>query len=508
MDSPNQKNKNLSLIQSLEDIEFETVAEDAPVMLWLTNIEGDNIFANSKWKNFVGFSEFEKSGGNAWYESLHPEDRARCVEIFKEAFQTRRHFDMEYRLKRRDGSYRYIHDAGEPYISNDGRFAGFIGSSIDITERKRSEEQLTRSNEEMVQHNQEMRLINKLNSYLQVCRTMDETYPVISLYLSEIFPNCSGSLYLFKENKITVEAVASWGYDDFDSNPVITPDDCWALRQGKPHTARPGEEMLLCKHLDTLPEHGYTCVPIIAQGDMMGMLHLKFNNLVDEEDESHTQRLYESRTRLVNITADNLALSLVSLKLREALKNQSIRDPLTKLFNRRYMEESMEREIARCKRANSMLGILMFDVDHFKQFNDKFGHDAGDLVLVEIANMLESHFRESDVVCRFGGEEFLMIMPDVTQEVLIKRAEELRNSVKVLTLECNGVHLPTISISLGISSMPENGNNSQMLVKAADSALYESKQNGRDQYSVAKPFKMRRESIQPEDTPLIDKKAS
>ena len=420
---------------------------------------------------------------------------------------THRHFEMEYRLKRRDGEYRNIYDSGEPYISNEGRFAGFIGSSTDITERKRSEEQLKRSHADMIQHNREMRLINKLNSYLQVCRTMDETYPLISLYLKEIFPECSGSLYLYKDSRVMVEAASSWGCDDPGSSPVITQDDCWALRQGKAHTAKPGEEMLLCKHLQKLPDYGYTCVPIIAQGEMLGMLHLKYNNFSPNDDEAQITRLHESRTRLVNITADNLALSLVSLKLREALKSQSIRDSLTKLYNRRYMEESLEQAIARCKRSVTNLGIIMLDIDHFKKFNDTYGHDAGDLVLVETARILNENFRESDVICRYGGEEFIIILPDISMDMMIKRADEVRKNIKALKLHYTESLLPAISVSLGLSIMPEHGNNSQTLIKTADAALYKSKNNGRDQYNIATPVKCQRKNNLPVATETITRKA-
>ena len=155
-------------------------------------------------------------------------------------------------------------------------------------------------------------------------------------------------------------------YTPIQQIPVITPDDCWSLRQGKPHVVSDIDHGLVCRHLKNCPEHGYTCVPIIAQGDMVGMIHLQFPKHSENLTQEEINHNIEAKRRLVNMTADNLALALVSLKLREALKIQSIKDPLTKLFNRRYMEETLEREYLRCKRSDELLGILMLDIDHFK----------------------------------------------------------------------------------------------------------------------------------------------
>ena len=324
-----------------------------------------------------------------------------------------------------------------------------------------------------------MNLINQLNSYLQVCRSIDETYPIVSYYSEQIFPDCSGSLYLFNDKKTLVESMALWGDKSVKSADVIDPDDCWSLRQGKEHTALDNDERLRCRHV----EEGvlnYICEPIIAQGEMLGMLHIEFYKI--GEDKEHYM---ESRKRLIKIAADNLALSLVSLKLREALQIQSIRDPMTKLYNRRHMEESLDREILKCARGKQGLGVIMSDVDHFKSFNDQYGHDAGDIVLVEFAKVLMDCFRGSDIVCRYGGEEFIIIMPEAAKEIVVKRAEELCKRVRKLELLYNGKPLPKITASFGVSYMDSIAVDKALLLKAADLALYEAKDSGRDQVIVS-----------------------
>jgi diguanylate cyclase (GGDEF)-like protein/PAS domain S-box-containing protein len=480
-------------------IEFKTLAEDAPVMLWLTNDNGDIIFSNTKWKQFVGSRKVVEGGGNAWYQALHPKDRDKCLKIFRDAFISHERFEMEYRLRRLDGEYRYVLDTGEPYIAADGNFAGFIGSSTDITERKKSEEQLQRSNNEMSQYNIEMRYINKLNSYLQVCRTLKETHPVISHYARKLFPTCSGSLYLFNENRTIVESVVTWGDNTENQIPVITPDDCWSLRQGKNHTVKDVKNGLVCMHLKKSPEYGYTCVPIIAQGEMVGMIHLQFPKVDSNLSEEDIARQHEARYRLINMTADNLALALVSLKLREALKVQSIRDPLTQLYNRRYMEETIEREFSRCTRAETDMGILMTDIDHFKEYNDEHGHDVGDFVLIEFAKLINEKLRKGDIACRFGGEEFILVMPGAPIHVLQNRADIIREELKLLNLKYQGKPLANITVSIGIATYPKHADTPASLIKAADVALYDAKNTGRDKVLTAKEIIIRNKNTNKKD---------
>jgi diguanylate cyclase (GGDEF)-like protein len=175
----------------------------------------------------------------------------------------------------------------------------------------------------------------------------------------------------------------------------------------------------------------------------------------------------------------------VSLKLREALQSQSVRDPLTKLFNRRYMEESLDREIHKAARSKHGLGVIMFDVDHFKKFNDEYGHDAGDIVLLEFANLLTTNLRVSDISCRYGGEEFLIIMPETTKDIVIKRAESLRVQVSEKEVLYNGRPLPKITASFGIAYIESTFVEKSRLIKAADLALYDAKKSGRNQVVVS-----------------------
>jgi diguanylate cyclase (GGDEF)-like protein len=198
-------------------------------------------------------------------------------------------------------------------------------------------------------------------------------------------------------------------------------------------------------------------------------------------------RLTEAKQKLAVTVAEHLTLAISNLKLRETLKHESIHDSLTGLFNRRYMEESLKREIYRARRQGQPVGVIMIDIDHFKQFNDSFGHEAGDRVLQELASFLQSNIRSSDIACRYGGEELLLILPDADLAVTRQRAEHLREGVKHLQVVYHHQTLDTITISLGVACFPQQGLTGETVIQTADRALYQAKRLGRDRVAVADP---------------------
>ena len=195
--------------------------------------------------------------------------------------------------------------------------------------------------------------------------------------------------------------------------------------------------------------------------------------------------LQQAVLALANMFAEQVALSLANIRLREALRSQSIRDPLTSLYNRRYLEEMMDRETRRAIRADSGLGVLMLDLDHFKRFNDTFGHDAGDAVLRETASFLSKSVRAEDIVCRFGGEEFMILLPGADLATTEARAERIRSRLRDVTVVYEGQSLGIITVSIGVAEAPQHGTSPQALIAAADAALYRAKREGRDRVVIA-----------------------
>jgi diguanylate cyclase (GGDEF)-like protein len=190
------------------------------------------------------------------------------------------------------------------------------------------------------------------------------------------------------------------------------------------------------------------------------------------------------RERL-GILGEQIALAVANLRLRETLRNQSIRDPLTTLFNRRYAEETLHRELMRCERANANLSIALLDVDHFKKFNDTYGHETGDEVLKEIARFLQFQTRGGDVASRLGGEELMVILPGANAEDAVKKAETLRGGIRELKVRSQGKTIGPVTVSIGVASFGAHGRTGEELLRSADAALYRAKREGRDRVMVA-----------------------
>jgi diguanylate cyclase (GGDEF)-like protein len=223
----------------------------------------------------------------------------------------------------------------------------------------------------------------------------------------------------------------------------------------------------------------------VALGDTLGVLHIQYNLSESSRGAEAFESLQESQQRLAAAVGGRVALSLASLLLRETLRTQSIRDPLTGLYNRRFMEHALDRELQRAKRKNHSLVVVFLDLDHFKRFNDTHGHEAGDTVLRSMARLFEKHFRGDDVVCRYGGEEFAFILPESSSKDAARRVEDLRQVAKSHEITYKEQVLDVVTFSVGIAGYPENGLAAEELLRTADSCLYESKANGRDCVTVA-----------------------
>ena len=355
----------------------------------------------------------------------------------------------------------------------------------EVAERKQMEAALQAANlslqevlAQVKERNRAMTLANEMADMLQACQTSEEAYKTIGLFMPSFFPNDAGALYMFNDSRNHFEAVASWGQDR-PALSIFAPDECWSVRRGRLHLVENPQEALHCRHVAQNVPGGYLCIPLIAQGETLGVFHVKFGPQAEAQEDS----LAAARNQLAQTVAEDMALALANLRLRENLRSQAIRDPLTGLFNRRYLEETMEREINRVKRQKTSLGVIMMDLDHFKQYNDKFGHSAGDELLSALGILLKSQIRGEDIACRYGGEEFLLILPGASMEIALERAESLRQALKDIHQHHQGLK-PT-TLSLGVAVYPDHGDNGLEIIKAADAALYRAKQAGRDRVMAA-----------------------
>ena len=425
---------------------FQTMVEGLPEIIWTADPNGADDYFNRKCFDYTGLT-LEQMQGTGWTVIVHPDDQAVCLAKWETALRTGDPYDVEYRLRARDGTFRWFLCRGKPIRNSGGEIVKWFGTCTDIENQKQNqqvlEEQIlertvqladtnTRLQEEMVekdfarseldQQNERMMgelkqrseratMLAKMGELLQSCISRDEVFAAALGYAPKIFPTAPGAMALLDASRNLTEVIGSWSDCQLPAL-VFEPASCWALRTGQPHLVLAGDSTAPCAHVQGV-KNTYLCTPILAQGEALGMVHFQ---ATDE-----APKLDASQLSFKTTFAAQVGLSIANIRLREALRTQSVRDPLTGLYNRRYLEETLEREVRRAARAAQSLGFLMIDLDHFKNFNDTYGHDAGDAVLRETALFLAKGIRAEDFVCRFGGEEFVVILPTADLEVVAVR---------------------------------------------------------------------------------------
>jgi diguanylate cyclase (GGDEF)-like protein len=250
------------------------------------------------------------------------------------------------------------------------------------------------------------------------------------------------------------------------------------MRRGRIFIRYSSDASPACVHFgNEIPDESL-CLPLMGQNEIIGMLCLQISK---SEEKYFTQDVQN----LAIACADSIALAIANLRLRDRLRNQTIRDPLTGIFNRRFMEETLEREIHRAGRNQEPLCVIMFEIDDFKQYNNTFGHDAGDYVLKKVTDTMRSRLRRSDFPCRYGGDEFTLLLPNTTLEDGAQRAEELRKAVEALALSFNNQALGQVTVRMGVAIYPKHGETGESVLKVADDASYRARAIGKNCVVVA-----------------------
>ncbi|MBO9411272.1 MULTISPECIES: diguanylate cyclase [unclassified Ruegeria] len=321
----------------------------------------------------------------------------------------------------------------------------------------------------------EVRLLGELNEWLQSSRSLDELFDMVSRFMTHILPEAEGSVYVYSNSRDVLDGCASWNGGTHKSH--IHPEGCWGLRRGRTYEFGASEIDFVCEHAEPHDGRPYFCFPILAHGETVGLLHLRAL-------EGRDTCFHKSR-KLAQLCAEQISMAIANVRMRDQLHDQSVRDPLTGLFNRRHMTETLRKSISRSQQTGAPLSLIAVDVDHFKKFNDTHGHDAGDMVLRAVGSALEQGCDRDEIACRIGGEEFMLILPDNTPEDAMTRAEQLRQAVEGITVRYGEKSLPRITISVGVANYPAHGTMPQDLMRSADDALYEAKDKGRNQVQVA-----------------------
>ncbi|MGH8728298.1 MAG: sensor domain-containing diguanylate cyclase [Burkholderiales bacterium] len=481
-DPSERKRAESEIKRAHERLDLALKASNLALFEW--NIATGEVYLSEEWSRIVGAKNAPTHTTFAALESLvHPEDKPMLSERIAAALKgTYPYYETEHRIETPAHEWKWIHSIGK-IIERDGRGRALrmIGTNEDISERKRTEQELIQAHKQLIvsvqeleQRNRENLFLSELNNVLQSCTTLGEAFEPIVKTGAQLFPHDDGVLYFAGGSHNQVEAAAFWG------NPIVLeksrgPVECWSLRRGRLHRVDNPATGHLCGHV--LPESAkpYICIPLVAQNTMLGFIHLS-------RRETSSPPFEEKSARLAGALAEQVSLALTNLRLRETLRHESHHDPLTGLYNRRYLENAAHYELSRVKRKkNGVLSAVILDIDHFKQYNDKFGHAAGDVALQAVGALLRAKSRDYDVPCRYGGEEFVIILPDTSVESALKWAEKFRQSVAEFGLKHEGRLLDSITVSMGVAGYPEHANNEKELLKAADQALYAAKANGRNQ---------------------------
>ncbi|MHB8845704.1 MAG: sensor domain-containing diguanylate cyclase [Nitrospirota bacterium] len=336
---------------------------------------------------------------------------------------------------------------------------------------------------DLEQRNQELERLRGLGTLLQSCLTVEETHTVIARTVPKLFYAESGAVYLFTSQHPSSAPVAAWG--DLIPSGTLTPSTAgWELVQERSYADDGRSFPVLCPDGEQPNKDTCLCAPMVGQQETLGLLYIQLSASLSNQNESARQRLIECKRQLAVTTAETIALYLTNIKQREKLYRQSIHDPLTGLLNRRPMHEFLEREVLRATRKMRPLGIIMADVDHFKVINDTCGHEAGDAVLRGIGLFFQKHIRGWDFACRYGGDEFLLVLTEASLEHVKQRAEQFCREAGLLEIHYRGRLLDPITLSLGVAVYPEHGKTVQELLLSADASLYQAKAAGRNRIAA------------------------
>ncbi|HAT7922563.1 TPA: diguanylate cyclase [Legionella pneumophila] len=404
-----------------------------------------------------------------------PENKKKLVQTWKESLQR----DEETKnIEVNTEQEKTIYEMTSKLIQNgDNEIKGVVHSVRNITKRVQEHTELQESYEKLAngmkklqEKNEQITLLVEMSDIMLACGSQEELSDVMAKYSQRLLQFSSGYLFIMHPSKNYLEKAASWGNPQ-PHDLTFTPEQCWAIRLGRIHYAGSSRIELMCSHtmFAEQPELSVLCVPLMAQNDIYGLLYLEVGLKFDEN-----QQL------LITAFAELTALALANVRLRENLRYQSIRDPLTGLYNRRYLEDFLFKQLHQAERTKASFAILMLDLDHFKKINDTFGHDAGDLVLKELGQILNSDIRLGDIAARYGGEEFVLLLYDIDAQAAKMKAENLRSAISNLQVKYGAQPVGQITASIGISVYPDDAKSPAEVIEAADKALYQAKNKGRN----------------------------
>jgi diguanylate cyclase (GGDEF)-like protein/PAS domain S-box-containing protein len=459
---------------------YRELFENAQDMIYTFDLAGKIMSVNKAAERILGYSRAEALQMR-FSQFVAPEFQQTANRMIDRQIADETPITQELDFVTRDNS-RIKLEVSHRLVFREGKAIGIQGIARDITERKQSEEALQEANKkleawvhELEQRTKEMTLLGEMGDILRACFTKEEVYDVIMRVARELFPQQGGALFVIGPSRTIVESVAEWG-DVSGVELTFAPDECWGLRRGRVHWVEDTGVGLLCRHLHAPPPSGYMCVPMMAQSEAVGVLYVTI---------PEGTQMPEAKRRVAMAMAEHVAMALSNLRLHEKLRNQSIRDQLTGLFNRSFMEESLELELRRASRSQIPLSVIMLELDNFQSINDNYGLDVGDSILRRTGMLIQANVRKGDIACRYSNQTYVILLPQGSYDIGHQRAENLCSLARNLEVKHQGTQVGHLSASVGLAVFPGHGQTVETLMRSAEAALNRAKTSGGDCIIVA-----------------------
>ncbi|TNE48410.1 MAG: diguanylate cyclase [Deltaproteobacteria bacterium] len=463
---------------------FETTLTSIGDAVITVDGQGKLSFLNPATEAIIGWSPTEAQGQELHLvlPALEGETQITFSWLQKKLLGNARpvHLSTQTTIYAQDDSVKPIDLTASPILSEEGDLLGIVIVIRDITKRKQMEDALKRAAQELSEKNtrlqltmERMSVLSQMNDSLHACQSLDEAHEEIGRSLPKIFPEHNGMISVCDDSQEQCHTIRVWGNSPtMVFGQAFQATQCKAACMQKAQLSSNCDPKESCDLANLASSSPYLCVPIASQTELFGILHLHL-------PEGLPQFWYTESKKLAQQAAESMKLSLANIKLRHMLQEQSVRDPLTGVFNRRYLEETVTRELSRAQREGYLVSLVMLDIDFFKRLNDTHGHQAGDLVLQELSQLLQSNTRKGDIICRYGGEEFVVVLVGASPAMALLRAEEWRKQFSKLLIEYKGEKLQS-TISLGVATYPVHAPANGDILRSADLALYEAKASGRN----------------------------
>ena len=338
--------------------------------------------------------------------------------------------------------------------------------NVEIQKEKDTQEQ------RLIRKTREITLIQTMSTMLNSIHCIDDAARVLHTIIPKLLPSLSGAIFLTKEDEGEMVELTHWG-ENWANNTNIISARCWQGKYFDGKSQTPDIKNTCLSSTCPISDNAM-CIGLVDEHGILGTMHF-----------INPQIFTDELRAIVAGLAEQISFALSNLHLKDKLRRQAIRDPLTGLYNRRFMMESFEPALHRAERHEKNLAVLMLDLDYFKSFNDRFGHKAGDMVLTTVSDLFKNNLRLEDIACRYGGEEFFIICPDTSLRDAFVLAEKLIKGISELTLSYEEQDVGNITSSVGVAIYPNHGLSTQQLIVQADKALYAAKNRGRNCAVVA-----------------------